>query len=172
MENGWPRDEEAGERLVDDLGAAQEEDVVALFSDGVEGPVGIVDADRSLGGSAGGGNPDRAAEIGEQASWAPSGDSMSNPGLATAQQRMTPPALTRSSTGPARAMGTKPTMTAAASANIDPRDRAVMGHLVRCQEGMPTFGISRLAALLSSIATVVIPVQAGIQGQSHLGLRK
>ena len=30
--------------------------------------------------------------------------------------------------------------------------------------------ISRLAVLLNSIATVVVPAQAGIQGQSHLGL--
>ena len=80
VENGRPGDEEAGERLVDDLGAAEKEDVVAPLPDGVEGPVGIVDADRSLDGSAGGGDPDRATEIDEQASWGAVGRWHEQPG--------------------------------------------------------------------------------------------
>src|SRR5277367_4714083 len=89
---------------------------------------------------------------------APSGDGMSNPGLATAPQRMTPPALTRSSKGPARAIAAKPTMTAAASANNEPRDWAVMGQLARDQERMPTFG-SRGWRRPNSIAIVIIRAQ-------------
>ena len=67
MEHRGARDEEAGEFLVDDLGAAQEEDVVAPSPDGVEGGVEIVDGDRSLDGSAGGGDADRTTDIDEQA---------------------------------------------------------------------------------------------------------
>src|ERR1700733_16050639 len=67
VEYRWPRDHETGKLLVDDLGAAKEEDVVAPLPDGVEGRIGIIDADRSLHGSAGGGDADRATEIDEQA---------------------------------------------------------------------------------------------------------
>src|SRR5271154_1988866 len=80
VEYGRPRDEEAGERPVDDLGAAEKEDVVVPFPDVVEGPVGIVDADRSLDGSARGGDPDRATEIDEQASWGAVGRWHEQPG--------------------------------------------------------------------------------------------
>jgi hypothetical protein len=172
VENGRPGDEEAGERLIDDLGAAEKEDVVAPLPDGVEGPVGIVDAHQSLRRSpGGGGDPDRATEIDEQASWGAVGRRHEQPGSRHGAAANDAARLDAMSTGPARAIAAKPTMTAAASANIEPRDRAVMGHLVRFQEGMPTFG-SPGWRCSNSIATVVVPAQAGIQRQSHLGLRE
>ena len=158
VENGRSGHEEAGERLVDDLGAAEKEDVVAPLPDSVEGPVGIVDADRVSAEA-----PVAATPIARQRSTskpvgAPSGHGMSNPGLATPPQRMTPPALTRSSTGPARAIAAKPTMTAAASAKSDPETRPSWATMCdvrkeRRASGSPGWRCS------NSIATVVVPAQ-------------
>ena len=96
-----PERRRAGESMIGDIGAIEEEKIVRAVGDARERAVGIVRVEFDLAFGPKQRRADRAAKIEIEAGGRVVGDALTSPGRGTPPQRITPEDLMRSTIGPA-----------------------------------------------------------------------